>query len=106
MKYGYTPRQMPARFLSGAPVVVRDQVLDLFAVIPAAPLDFDLILRPDPRVEEITGLDFGRDGAQGPHFFLTPTEWVGYRDRNRRKRVAWADLPEATRAAIVAYLES
>lgn len=106
MKYGYRPRQMPARFLSGAPFIVRDQVLDILAVVPAAPLDFDIIFRPDPDAEEITGLDFGQHGAQGQHFFLKPYHWVRYRDRNRRKRTAWLDLPEATRAAIVVYLES
>lgn len=109
--YTYSPRGMPARFMEGAPEIVRKNVLDIIAIKPAAPLDFDVLLRPDPadmvdmHRAEITGLDFGCSGARGCHFFLRPRDLVGYRDRNRRKRVAWADLPEATRKAIVAYLE-
>jgi hypothetical protein len=37
---------------------------------------------------------------------LEPHEAREYRETNRRNRVAWRDLPEATRRAIVAYLES
>jgi hypothetical protein len=111
MPYTYAPRGMPARFMEGAPEIVRKGVLDILAVKPAAPLDFDVILRPDPADmadpyrAEVAGLDFGAHGSQGCHFFLRPFDMRAYRDRNRRKRVAWSDLPEATRAAIVAYLE-
>lgn len=105
MPYTYRPRGMPRRFLECAPDIVRAQVLDLIRITPAAPLDFDVILRPDPNPQEIVGLDFDRDGAQGCHFFLQPHEARAYRDRNRRKRVAWRDLPEPTQRALVAYLE-
>jgi len=105
MPYTYRPRGMPARFLDDAPAIVRTQVLDIVAVKPAAPLDFDVVLRPEPDAAQIVGVDFGACGSRGCHFFLRPHEARAYRGRNRRKRVAWRDLPEATRAALVAYLE-
>ena len=99
-------RKAPARFFDGAPAIVKAQVLDLIKITPAAPLDFDVILRPEPEAEEVTGLDFDRHGAQGCHFFLKPWEARAYRQRNARKRVSWSELPAATQARIVAYLES
>lgn len=35
---------------------------------------------------------------------LTTPQARAYRGRNRRKRVAWRDLPEPTQRALVAYL--
>ncbi len=105
MPYTYRPRGMPARYMQDAPAIVRAQVLDLIRVEPAAPLDFDVVFRPDPNPSEIVGLDFDVYGARGCHFFLKPHEARAYRDRNRRKRIAWRDLPEPTRRAILAYLE-
>lgn len=101
----YRPRQAPRRFFVGAPDIVKAQVLDLIRINPAAPLDFDVILRPEPNPAEIVGLDFDIYGARGCHFFLKPWEARAYRERNRRNRVAWCDLPEPTRRAIMAYLE-
>jgi len=100
------PRQAPARFFEGAPEIVRRSVLDLIKFKAPCPLDFDVILRPEPGAQEVTGVDFGAHGARGQHFFLEPHEAREYRETNRRNRVAWCDLPEATRRAIVAYLES
>ena len=105
MAYMYRPRGMPARFMEGAPAIVRAQIIDILAVRPAAPLDYDIVLRPEPDAPEIVGLDFGQHGTQGCHFFLKPHEASAYRERNRRNRVAWRDLPADTQAAIVAYLE-
>ena len=105
----YRPRQMPRRFMQDAPAIVRAQVLDLIKIEPAAPLDFDIILRPEPaprREMQVVGLDFDKGGAQGCHFFLEPHQAVTYRERNRRKRIAWSDLPAPTQKAIVAYLEA
>lgn len=101
----YSPRGMPRRFLADAPAIVRDKVIDIIAIRPAAPLDYDVVFRPGPGADEIVGLDFGNSGARGQHFFLKPHEACAYRERNRRKRVAWEDLPEPTRAAILNYLE-
>lgn len=105
MPHKYRPRGMPRRFLVGAPKIVRDGVIDLIRIVPAAPLDFDVAFRPEPGAEEMVGLDFDRDGARGCHFFLRPHEMCAYRERNRRKRVAWSELPAATQKAIVDYLE-
>ena len=102
----YMPRGMPARYMEGAPEIVKRGVIDLIKIIPAAPLDFDVILRPEPDPQEIVGVDFGEHDSRGCHFFLKPHEMRNYRERNRRKRVAWSDLPSATQSAIVAYLES
>ena len=107
--YQYRPRGMPARFMDGAPDVVKRNVLDVFKITPAAPFGFDVILRApvtDTKTGEIygfNGLDFGHYGARGCHFFLKPHEAGAYRERNRRKRIAWRDLPEATQRAIAAY---
>lgn len=98
-------RQMPARFLEGAPEAVRNGVLDLIATVPPCPLDFDVILRPRPEDREVVGLDFGFSGAWGQHFFLKAHEMRAYRDRNRRKRVRWVDLPATVQKSIIAYLE-
>lgn len=105
----YTPRAMPTRYMQGAPAIVRKNVIDLIQVIPPAPLDYDIVLRPDPapfHKSEIVGLDFDQWGARGCHFFLEAHEARAYRERNRRKRIAWQALPEKTQQAIVAYLES
>ena len=111
----YKPRAMPRRFLEDAPAIVRANVLDVIAIKPAAPLDYDVILRADvpPGVKspcfahyQSPGIDFGRYGTRGQHFFLNGPELRAYRERNRRKRVAWRDLPAATQSAIVTYLES
>ena len=104
MAYVYRPRGMPARFMEGAPEIVRRGIVDIFAVKPAAPLDFDIVLREGASAREVTGLDFGAGGAQGCHFFLDRAQMAAYRARNRRNRVAWLDLPEATRRAVLAYL--
>ena len=34
-------KQAPARFFEGAPAIVKAQVIDLIAIKPAAPLDYD-----------------------------------------------------------------
>ena len=104
-------RGMPARYLVSAPAVVRVNVLDIIAIKPAAPLDFDIVLREPVKdqngsILEYVGLDFGAYGAQGCHFFLKRHEMRAYRERNRRKRIAWHDLPAPTQSAIVTYLES
>ncbi len=99
----YAPRGMPARFMAGAPEIVRKSIIDVIRVIPPCPFDFDVIFR-DVYRDEITGLDFGNDGTQGCHFFTKTRDMRAYRERNRRKRVAWLDLPAATRASILGYL--
>lgn len=115
MAYGYRPRGMPVRFMEGAPDIVRNNVLDILAIKPATPLDFDVLLRSDPPAgvsrpcfehHQTPGIDFGKHGTRGQHFFLNGPEMRAYRERNRRNRVAWRDLPERTQLAIVAYLES
>ena len=108
----YRPKGMPARFMEGAPESVRAGVLDIFAVTPAAPLDFDIVLSApvtDVQTGELygfNGVDFSASGARGCHFFLNPRQTRAYRESNRRKRVAWSDLPEPTQKAVLAYLES
>ena len=102
----YRPKGMPARFMDSAPKIVRKNVIDIISIMPASPLDLDIVLRPEPDAGKIVGLDFGADGSQGCHFFLKPHEMRAYRERNRRNRVAWSDLPEPTQKAILAYLES
>ena len=105
MAYVYRPRGMPARFMESAPGIVRRDVLDIIGPHNDAVCEYDVILRPDPNPDEIVGLDFDRNGARGCHFFLKPHEARDYRSSARRKRVAWADLPEPTRRAVLAYLE-
>jgi hypothetical protein len=92
--------------MEGAPTQVKAGIIDLIRVNPPAPLDFDVILRSESGPAEMVGLDFGESGTQGCHFFLAPHEMRAYRERNRRKRVAWKDLPAATQSAILQYLES
>lgn len=103
----YRPRSMPARFMEGAPAIVRKNVVDIIKIIPAAPLDYDVIFRQDDTPDDAKsyGLDFDKYGARGCHFYLMNHAMRAYRERNRRKRVAWRDLPAATQSAIVAYLE-
>lgn len=108
MSYKYHPRGMPRRFMEGAPDIVRRSIVDIIRIDPPAPLDFDIVFRDvngEASRAEMTGLDFDTRGSRGCHFFLRPHEMRDYRNRNRRKRVAWSDLPEATRTAIVTYLE-
>lgn len=102
----YRPRGVPARFMQDAPPIVRKSIFDIIEIKPAAPLDFDIVLREGTTPGECVGLDFDRDGARGCHFFLKPHEMRAYRERNRRKRVAWRDLPAATQSAVLRYLEA
>lgn len=106
----YRPRTAPARFFEGAPEIVRKNVLDFIGPHSDTPCPYDVILRPDPapfHSIEIVGLDFDAHGARGCHFFLKAHEARKYREKHRRtRRLAWADLPEPTRRAIVTYLES
>lgn len=105
MAYVYRPRGMPARFMAGAPDVIRQSVLDIVATPHDAVLEYDILFKPSsPDAAEIVGLDFGGRGEQGCHFFLRPHEARAYRGRARRKRVAWVNLPEATQQAVLAYL--
>lgn len=104
----YAPRAMPRRYLEDAPDAVKRDVIDVIAVTPAAPLDYDVIFRQvfgAQRGGQMYGLDFGTEGEQGCHFYLDTHEMRSYRERNRRKRVAWRDLPEPTRRAILRYCE-
>lgn len=48
----------------------------------------------------------GQYGCRGCHSYLMHHEMRAYRERNRRKRVAWADPTPATQSAIIRYLES
>lgn len=105
MAHEYRPRGMPAPFMDGAPEVVRAGVIDMIAIVPAAPLDYDIVLRPEPDAEEVVGVDFDANGGRGCHFFLAPHEMRAYRERNRGKRVFWQNLPEATQKAIIRYLD-
>jgi hypothetical protein len=109
MSYKYRPRGMPGRFMEGAPSLVRQNVVDIIAIKPAAPMDYDVVLRDVNdglgwQHAEMAGLDFDKHGHRGCHWFLAPHEMRTYRERNRRKRVAWRDLPAATQRAIEAYL--
>lgn len=97
------PRGMPARFMQGAPNNVRKALIDIIEINPPAPLDYDIVFR-DPSGGQMTGLDFDKLGYRGCHFFLDPHEMRAYRERNRRKRVAWNELPKATQSAILDYL--
>lgn len=105
MPYTYRPRGMPARFMADAPEDVRRAIIDIIAIRPAAPLDFDVVFR-DTSGGEMAGLDFGTRGERGCHFFLAPHEMRDYRERNQRNRVAWKDLPPDTRNAISDYLRA
>ena len=102
----YRPRIAPARFFEGAPEIVKAKVAVIHKTQPA-PLEYDVLFKEMTGGfrSEVIGLDFGRYGAQGCHFFLERHECRAYRERNRSNRVAWADLPEATQKAIVNYLQ-
>lgn len=103
-----TFRGMPARFLADAPVKVRKSVLDIFRNSESAVCEYDVLFRPgadDTEDLHLVGRDFGAEGECGSHFFLEPHQARAYRERDRRKRVAWADLPAPTQRAIVRYFE-
>lgn len=104
----YRPRSMPARYMQGAPDIVRKCIIDIIAICPTAPLGYDVIFRQEgtPRGGASYGLDFCQHGTQGHHFYLTNYEMRAYRERNRRNRVAWDDIPAVTQSAIIHYLES
>lgn len=104
----YRPRSMPARYMQGAPDIVRKGIIDIIAICPTAPLGYDVIFRQEdtPRGGASYGLEFGQHGTQGSHFYLTNHEMRAYRERNRRNRVAWDDIPDVTQSAIIHYLES
>lgn len=99
----YKPRGMPSCFMQDAPAIVRKAIIDIIEIKPPAPCDFDIVFR-DTSGEQIVGLDFDVFGRRGCHFFLAPHDARAYRERNRRKRKAWRDLPQATQTAILDYL--
>lgn len=107
----YTPRRMPKRYLDGAPA----NVLDIF---DAGPDTFD-------RYTVVYGPAFeGRGPADQWHLYrgmsehpsqpngfgimgeLTRWELSAYRDRCRRTRIRWADLPADVRAVAVRDCEA
>ena len=100
----YRPRSAPARFFEGAPEIVKAKIAVIHGPFEETFCEYDVLFKETAQ-GEVIGLDFSRQGAQGCHFFLEPHECSGYRERNRRKRIAWADLPEATQKAIVNYLQ-
>ena len=99
----YAMRGMSRRYMEGAPEDVRKAIVDIIAIIPAAPLEYDVVWRENTEGYYV-GLDFGKGGEQGCHFYLKRHEMRAYRERNRRKRVAWKDLPADTQNAILAYI--
>lgn len=98
-----TVRRMPKRFLAGAP----REILDVFDYKDkAAPLRFDVIFadtygHDDQRGPYVCGVDYGEHGERGCSFELSVWEAQGFRRRNSRKRIAWTDLPEPTKTAIL-----
>lgn len=102
----YQPRRAPAKWFDGAPDIVRRNVAVIHAIRPAAPLDYDVLFTgPHAGDNQAIGLDFSARGEWGCHFFLEPWECRAWRERNRRKRVAWRDLPAVVQRSIVCYLE-
>lgn len=80
------------------------KILAIIKIEPPAPMDYDVLMKESDGTT--FGLDFDRDGYQGCHFYLQPHEMHAYRKANRRKRVAFEELPEKTQRAINTYLES
>jgi len=101
----YTPRGMPLRFLANAPVMVKERVLDLVRIDPAAPFDYDILFRPSSTDEQVVGLDFSKNGIRGQHFFLNYNESRAYRERKIRDRVKWENLPEEVQNSLLQYLK-
>lgn len=106
----YRPRQMSKRWLSNAPEIVLANVLDIFENPRGTVCEYDILFRPVAEkgddVNEIVGLDFGKDGGAGCHFFLKPHEASAYRYHNKHRRRAWEQLPAKTKEYILDYLES
>ena len=104
----YRPRSAPARFFEGAPEIVKAKIAVIHGPFKETVCEYDALFKETTggTRSEVIGLDFGRYGAQGCHFFLAPHECRAYRERCRRNRIAWADLPEATQKAIVNYLQA
>lgn len=103
----YTPRRMPKRFLDGAP----EGLLDLFDD-PGFADRYTAIYREvheHPRGDYLIGRGmsanpFGPQGF-GVSFEMAALDLGPYRDRVRRKRIAWADLPEQVQECIRMDLE-
>ena len=106
----YRPRGMPARYLKDAPEIVRQNVLDVLGQhVPAHDSRlrlYDVVFRPGLNPVEVVSAYFDASGWHGCPTPLNPHDMRKYRARNRRKRVAWADLPKVTQKALVAYLEA
>lgn len=104
----YSPRGMPERFMNGAPKIVKKEIIDIIKT--DGNLEYDVIFRHvEPPLKgsfhsEMSGLDFDSYGSRGCHFFLSVSDMKAYRERKRKDRVYWNDLPEATQKGIVSYL--
>lgn len=95
-------RKMPKRYLDGAPADVADifdhpNYADRYTV-------FLREIHKGPRVDAI----FYRAMSENPFHpqgiglsgELSPRELSQYRDANRRRRIAWADLPEKVQQCV------
>lgn len=102
----YRPRAAPSRFRVGMPAIVQTHILDIFGPFEDAVCEYEVLFKPSRpnNPEEIEGLDFDADGGRGCTFGLNPWQARRYRERFRRRRVAWSDLPEATRVRIATEL--
>ena len=102
----YTPRRMPRRFLDGAP----DYVLDIIDHGPNGPHDrYAVVFGKSEMCHAngtyyLHGLGLSESGASY-WFELTRADCAAYRARNRRRRIAWNDLPVCVREAVIDRVE-
>lgn len=91
-------RRAPKRF--GYP----PGILDVFRYTEPSPCPLDVVF--DSHAPQYYASDFYEDGSRGCSFEMATHEFRAYRARNRHRRVAWSDLSDGARAAILRYMES
>jgi hypothetical protein len=92
------------------PAEVVKAIYGIYRVDPPMPFEYDVLLMPEQNDDpdypgEWAGVDFSAAGHRGQHFFLKEHEATSYRMNRSADLVRWSDLPEATKKAILAYIE-
>lgn len=111
----YTPRRATQRWNEGAPEWVLDcfynpQFADCYTIFFGAADAFH-VLRDGTIVEGcgeygqtyLIGIGTSENGGVSGSLEMTAWDVVNYRYRNKHRRIAWRNLPEATRALVTRW---
>lgn len=107
-KNSYTPRKLAKQWLEGAPAEVlacyanKCGTFDvIYAVYPAEDRTFANCI--------VAGREMDSDPCHpqgvGMYFEISAWDFCRYRERNKRRRIKWEDLPEKVKACVLSDIK-